>query len=941
MRLALTIASAAGLPAAAQSSTYTGGSAIDQTNWCDGDNWFPSGVPADGSTINVPAGKTPSMFQCSSVMRILGPIIAAGSIRFWTPVTFAGGGSLTDPIFDLSTTPAPVGGAIQIGGLNSAWHGAIFSGGDIANSGTLTIQRTSFGSRQFPRALTNGCLLTNTGTVRVLDGFDIDSGSLLLNQGNLNCETTSTISCTVAPSTLENIGSLSVVAGQALTVSTGFTSSGLINCPGNLTFQRETSLTGLVNVDPLGTVRIQAPANSPISLGPVNLVGNGTVQLSSGQIHLLNVSVAASGNNGAFGLRLACSTPLDLSEAFVSVTGGGLVTWSLGELRGDNGARQDPHFNIASGGIFSAVGGPGFAGGGNSYGTFFQIAGSMYQYATVRFFDASRAVILPGGHYRLSHARLDGDDSGLLDVRGTLDVNPPGDPRTDAAYLNYVPLKLSGSAEMIVHANDLNTTGSGALARVELSGTPTIQIGTDDGSLSDARWKAFGETVVIDGDSLITGNGEFELASGSTLTVRSASIDFDLHQQGTFKQLGTLRADPGAAGAGARVKNHGTWNWLGGGITFPQGSENTIVNHGVLYADCGSCQLRADLLNKYGAHVVVIDTLVLAEQGVVFTNQGDTELRGHISDAGSALECRIVNPFNASIRRMGVGTTSTINTTLDNEGLVLVTSGTLAINGPIVQFVDGDLRDGTWHIPPGSTLATPGKVVTLVGVNAQVDLGGTWPQFQPVANHGTLFMRGGTHLLPPNFFNYGTLGGACGISVPVLRNQGTVSPGNSPGTLSVQGAFDQSAPSGILDIELAGLTPGTQHDVLAISGAAALGGTLRVRLLDGFLPTSGDSFTILTAASITGAFSTVEPPTLPNPGLQMHTLIGPTSIVLSFVCPADFDADTVVDFFDYDAFVQCFEGTTCPIGRTADFDADGSVDFFDYDAFVVAFELGC
>ncbi len=58
-------------------------------------------------------------------------------------------------------------------------------------------------------------------------------------------------------------------------------------------------------------------------------------------------------------------------------------------------------------------------------------------------------------------------------------------------------------------------------------------------------------------------------------------------------------------------------------------------------------------------------------------------------------------------------------------------------------------------------------------------------------------------------------------------------------------------------------------------------------------------------------------------------------------CPADFDGDGVVDFFDYDAFVRCFEGSGCPPGTTADFDHDGTVDFFDYDAFVVAFETPC
>ena len=57
-------------------------------------------------------------------------------------------------------------------------------------------------------------------------------------------------------------------------------------------------------------------------------------------------------------------------------------------------------------------------------------------------------------------------------------------------------------------------------------------------------------------------------------------------------------------------------------------------------------------------------------------------------------------------------------------------------------------------------------------------------------------------------------------------------------------------------------------------------------------------------------------------------------------CPsADFNGDGFVDFFDYDDYVACFEGT-CPPGLDADFNGDGFVDFFDYDDFVFAFE-GC
>jgi hypothetical protein len=57
-------------------------------------------------------------------------------------------------------------------------------------------------------------------------------------------------------------------------------------------------------------------------------------------------------------------------------------------------------------------------------------------------------------------------------------------------------------------------------------------------------------------------------------------------------------------------------------------------------------------------------------------------------------------------------------------------------------------------------------------------------------------------------------------------------------------------------------------------------------------------------------------------------------------CPADFNGDCFLDFFDYGDFVQCFETEVCN-GGTADFNGDGFVDFFDYDEFVVAYEIGC
>jgi hypothetical protein len=54
-------------------------------------------------------------------------------------------------------------------------------------------------------------------------------------------------------------------------------------------------------------------------------------------------------------------------------------------------------------------------------------------------------------------------------------------------------------------------------------------------------------------------------------------------------------------------------------------------------------------------------------------------------------------------------------------------------------------------------------------------------------------------------------------------------------------------------------------------------------------------------------------------------------------CVADYNADTVVDFFDYLDFVADFSSNA----PGADFNADTVIDFFDYLDFVAAFSTGC
>jgi hypothetical protein len=71
----------------------------------------------------------------------------------------------------------------------------------------------------------------------------------------------------------------------------------------------------------------------------------------------------------------------------------------------------------------------------------------------------------------------------------------------------------------------------------------------------------------------------------------------------------------------------------------------------------------------------------------------------------------------------------------------------------------------------------------------------------------------------------------------------------------------------------------------------------------------------------------------------------PASHLAFWGCPyrADFNNDGFVDFFDYRAFVSCFDDGACPGGNrlAADYNADGFTDFFDYHEYVEDFEAGC
>jgi hypothetical protein len=92
-------------------------------------------------------------------------------------------------------------------------------------------------------------------------------------------------------------------------------------------------------------------------------------------------------------------------------------------------------------------------------------------------------------------------------------------------------------------------------------------------------------------------------------------------------------------------------------------------------------------------------------------------------------------------------------------------------------------------------------------------------------------------------------------------------------------------------------------------------------------------------------FTPVNPAIEPDPtgvslrarGISDLTVFNVETASADITCPADFNNDGFVDFFDYDDFVLAYETGT----PNADVNGDGFIDFFDYDDYVLAYEVGC
>ncbi len=312
------------------------------------------------------------------------------------------------------------------------------------------------------------------------------------------------------------------------------------------------------------------------------------------------------------------------------------------------------------------------------------------------------------------------------------------------------------------------------------------------------------------------------------------------------------------------------------------------------------------------------------ESGTIFDGPGTVDLT-----SGGPIDC---------------GGNLTVNGTLDfnsdQQGNVIWTGSGL------LSWSSGGFTESTF---------APGFRVKISGTGAKTITG-------TCTNQGSVCWLGGGSVSFPNsnaFFNGGlfqvTTDGvwsgmnlqnqssgtfrqlAGSFSLQSFTNSGTVD--LKSGTLNVAGAF-LSGSNSTYQVTLGGSTAGSGFNQLNAQ-SVTLNGSLQVTLTNGFLPSSGNSFVIVSDSSQSGAFSSTSLPAVGN-GATMDVRYLPTSLVLDVV-PAFFGLTNAAytngsfqfslngnaaSAYDIQASTNLFDWVT--IGTNSPF--TGSVNFMDTNA---------
>ena len=512
---------------------------------------------------------------------------------------------------------------------------------------------------------------------------------------------------------------------------------------------------------------------------------------------------------------------------------GGTTGWILGDVI-DNGVlafnRSD---SLTYAGIISGTG----ALSTNGAGTLTLTGSNTYTGGTT----------INAGTLQLGDGGTSGSILGDVLDNGALVVN-----RSDAVFLGGTISGIGSFAQIgagtTVLAGDNTYTGGTTIS------PGTLQIGNGGttgsvvGDIVDNGALVFNRSDTLSFGGVISGTGSLTQAGPGTLILTGANT----YTGGTTIAGGTLQVGTGGVTGGltgnivdngALVFNHTgelTYSSVisGSGSLVKAGDGTLILNKNQLYTGGTTISGGTLQLGNGGAGGTVKGDIV--DNGVlVFDRKKALTFGGVISGTGSVVK-------NGSNILTLTGNNSFTGGTAINAGILQIGNGgtTGSISGDIIDnavLVFDRKNDLTYAgaISGGGSLIKAGEgTLTLTGNSTYT--GGTTVEMGGLVVTGSI--AGAMNVLPGAFLEHKGSIGSSTIG-------GTLAPGNSIGTLNVNGDLTFEAGS-IFEVEV---SP-TASDQTIVSGLATLNGSVHIVSEPGAYE-PGALYTILSAGSLSGTFA--------------------------------------------------------------------------------------
>jgi fibronectin-binding autotransporter adhesin len=729
----------------------------------------------------------------------------------------------------------------------------VYTGNTTVNAGILTF--SGLGN------IYNG--LDNSATVSVASGAQIVASSTAFNVLGFGSGATWTVAGTInssggGPQTLPatvnlNNGTLTGVANASFgtfTTNPGYTNTLTANGASNLISSANFGMAGTATLalsTPLGTdaLSVTAPlglsgqggvltksglgtvtlsatnvytGGTTLNQGTLSLSTNGTLGASTGTLTVNNNNNVAPGNATILNLATAINTAVGSLSGTIAtpISGTNTITINTQTGRGFTVNQTTPGTYagvIAGAGSFTKTGSATLTlQGTNTY-----TAGSTISAGSLQLGNGGTTGALTGTASITNNANL------------TINRSNAFSQATDLANR-----AITGTGSF-TQAGGGNTTLSVANS---YTGNTTVSAGT-------LTFSGLGNIYVGSGNSAIV-----SVAAGAQIVASSSANNvLGLGAAATWTVAGTINSSGGGAQTlpGIINLNNGTLTGVANG-SF--GTFTTNPGHTTTLTANGASNLISSANFGMPGNTLALSTPLGTDALSVTAPLGlSTSQTGALTKSGlGTVTLSATNPYagattiNAGSLRLGNG-----STTGSLTGTASITNNAnLTVNRSNAFTQVTDLNN--------KAIGGTGSFTQAGGGTTTLSLTNTYSGATTVSS-GTLIVNGSISTSVLTTVQTGaTLGGSGTVGALTINSGGFFSPGNSPGITTVNGNYTQN---GQLNMELTGLTAGTQHDQVNVIGSATLGGLLNITSFTGSYALNDLIFILLndSADSITGTFT--------------------------------------------------------------------------------------